>query len=120
MFFSSSSAPAAALLVNSCVIAIRSILSKFVTGDELGKFFIVQTRSIACGLQPHTPLQWPSSCLKKIAPLGASLTGSAFTNCSRGCLLPLLAAWLPAYLNTLGKDTSSMADDFFMANCLLL
>ncbi|XP_050727481.1 proton-coupled folate transporter-like isoform X2 [Eriocheir sinensis] len=30
-------APAAALLVNSCVIAIRSILSKFVTGDELGK-----------------------------------------------------------------------------------
>ncbi|MPC88272.1 hypothetical protein E2C01_083173 [Portunus trituberculatus] len=30
-------APTAALLVNSCVIAIRSILSKFVTGDELGK-----------------------------------------------------------------------------------
>ncbi|XP_042208120.1 proton-coupled folate transporter-like isoform X2 [Homarus americanus] len=30
-------APVAALLVNSCVIAIRSILSKFVTGDELGK-----------------------------------------------------------------------------------
>ncbi|XP_047495386.1 proton-coupled folate transporter-like isoform X1 [Penaeus chinensis] len=30
-------APAAAILVNSCVIAIRSMLSKFVTGDELGK-----------------------------------------------------------------------------------
>ncbi|XP_042882122.1 proton-coupled folate transporter-like isoform X2 [Penaeus japonicus] len=30
-------APAAAILVNSCVIAIRSMLSKFVMGDELGK-----------------------------------------------------------------------------------
>ncbi|XP_064099680.1 probable peptidoglycan muropeptide transporter SLC46 [Macrobrachium nipponense] len=30
-------APCVALLVNSCSIAIRSMLSKFVTGDELGK-----------------------------------------------------------------------------------
>ncbi|XP_071526054.1 probable peptidoglycan muropeptide transporter SLC46 isoform X2 [Panulirus ornatus] len=30
-------APVGAILVNSCVIAIRSMLSKFVTGDELGK-----------------------------------------------------------------------------------
>jgi len=31
-----SSAPVGGLLVNSCVIAIRSMLSKFVAGDELG------------------------------------------------------------------------------------
>lgn len=30
-------APVTGILVNSCVIAIRSMLSKFVTGDELGK-----------------------------------------------------------------------------------
>ncbi|XP_076042102.1 uncharacterized protein LOC143026001 [Oratosquilla oratoria] len=34
-------APVLALLVNSCVIAIRSTLSKFVMGDELGKIFAV-------------------------------------------------------------------------------
>lgn len=33
-----SSAPVAALLVNSCAIAIRSMLSKYVAPDELGKF----------------------------------------------------------------------------------
>ena len=37
ILFCPNAAPTAALLVNSCVIAIRSTLSKFVTGDELGK-----------------------------------------------------------------------------------
>lgn len=50
-------APAAALLVNSCVIAIRSILSKFVTGDELGKFFSAcQHGGLMSCLTPHSTL----------------------------------------------------------------
>lgn len=62
---SPSPAPAAALLVNSCVIAIRSILSKFVTGDELGKFFIIHVRNIAFVLEVHV-LTLDTFRLKKI------------------------------------------------------